>query len=274
MKYQFCFILIIVVAGACSSNNERIISKVEENKLISKYEKEMSQSNYKEAYNTLNNLVYYKSDFAKNEMGYFYENGLHVNKDMKKAISLYAEAGNNDYIPAVYNIGRLRLESNHGAEAFSILKKVASNDYAPAINLIGVMYNNGEYVAKDLNKALSYYSKAASLGNPDAQFNLGQMYFYGEGVKQNYKTSFYWYDASAKQDYDFAKIQLATLYYKGYGVKRDVGKAIDIIQEMAENGDTNAIYNIRLYYKAADDLTGYEYWDKKCQSNIACTKVD
>ncbi|NNP67413.1 tetratricopeptide repeat protein [Acinetobacter sp. Ac_5812] len=270
-KIVFIFtVFFLVFSSACNSKSTSGISEAEKKEYVSKYQAEMDSENYKGAFSILEKLVEKNDDFAKNEMGFFYEKGIFVEKDIKKAIKLYAEAGNNNYVPAMYNISRLKLEDGNSAEALSILKKIESDNYAPAINLLGIMYNNGDYVDKDLNKAFLYYKKAADLGNPDAKFNLGQMYFYGEGVKQDYKKSFYWYDESAKQNYDFAKIQLATSYYKGYGVEKNVEKAINVISEMAEKGDPDAIYNIRLYYKSMNDNGKYEYWDIKCKETIGC----
>lgn len=270
-KIAFVFILFCLVSsGACNSKNNDSISETEKKEYVSKYQNEMANENYKNAFKILEKLAAKNDNFAKNEMGFFYEKGIFVEKDIKKAIKLYSEAGNNNYVPAMYNIGRLKLEDGNAAEAFSIFNNIEDQNYAPALNLLGVMYNNGDYVNKDLDKAFLYYKKAADLGNPDAKFNLGQMYFYGEGVKQDYGKSFYWYDASAKQDYDFAKIQLATLYYKGYGVEKNIEKAISIINSMAEEGDPDAIYNIRLYYKAVNNYKEYSYWDAKCKQTINC----
>ncbi|OEY95275.1 hypothetical protein BJD20_16210 [Acinetobacter proteolyticus] len=263
-------VFFLVFGSACNSKSTSGISEAEKKEFFSKYQAEMDNENYKGAFSILEKLVEKNDDFAKNEMGFFYEEGIFVEKDINKAIKLYAEAGNNNYVPAMYNIGRLKLEDGNEVEAFSILEYVASKDYAPALNLLGIMYNNGGYADKDLNKAFLYYKKAADLGNPDAKFNLGQMYFYGEGVKQDYKKSFYWYDESAKQNYDFAKIQLATSYYKGYGVKKNIEKAISAISEMADKGDPDAIYNIRLYYKSINNKEKYNYWRVKCKETIGC----
>lgn len=270
-KIAFIFtIVFLVFSCACNSKKTNSISEVQKKEYITEYQNEMDNKNYKKAFNILEKLVAKNDDFAKNEMGFFYEKGIFVERDIKKAIKFYAEAGNNNYVPAMYNIGRLKLEDGNAAESFSIFNKIEDQNYAPALNLLGVMYNNGDYVDKDLDKAFLYYRKAAELDNPDAKFNLGQMYFYGEGVEQDYKKSFYWYDASAKQNYDFAKIQLATLYYKGYGVERDIEKAISIINSIAEEGDPDAIYNIRLYYKAVNNYKKYNYWDAKCKQTINC----
>lgn len=270
-KIAFIFtIVFLVFSSACNSKKTDSIYEVQKKEYITEYQNEMDNKNYKNAFNILEKLIAKNDDFAKNEMGFFYEKGIFVEKDINKAIQFYGEAGNNNYIPAMYNIGRLKLEDGNAAEAFSIFNKIEDQNYAPALNLLGVMYNNGDYVDKDLDKAFLYYKKSAELGNPDAKFNLGQMYFYGEGVEQDYIKSFYWYDASAKKNYDFAKIQLAILYYKGYGVEKNIEKAISIINSMAEEGDPDAIYNIRLYYKAVNNYKKYNYWDAKCKQTINC----
>lgn len=55
-----------------------------------------------------------------------------------------------------------------------------------------VALNNKSYA-----EALRLFSKAASAGNAQAQFQLGEMYFYGEGIPVDEKTAAGWFQKSA-----------------------------------------------------------------------------
>ncbi|WP_313044218.1 tetratricopeptide repeat protein [Acinetobacter sp.] len=276
MNFRLYFIPLVIVffLSSCSSSSSEplILSEQQEKNILNEYKGLLEKKKYEKAYKKLLTLenVNNISSYAKNELGNFYENGIYVDKNLDSALKYYAEAGNENYIPAIYNVGRVRLEQGYYTEAASIFKEIENDNFAPAFNLIGVMYNYGYGYDVDLEKALKYYKKAALLGNPDAQFNIGQMYFDGIGVNKDFKEAFKWYTLSANQNYSLAEIQLATLYFKGYGVGANINTAIEIIKPLAINGNPDAIYNLRLYYKKLNNSKDYEYWDKVCKKNHDC----
>ena len=49
------------------------------------------------------------------------------------------------------------------------------------------MYNQGQGVRQDYQKAKEWYQKAANQGNATAQYNIGVMYAQGQGVRQDYR---------------------------------------------------------------------------------------
>ena len=51
---------------------------------------------------------------------------------------------------------------------------------------LGLLYQSGQGVDVDLEKALHWFEEAAS---SPAHFNLGMMYFEGSGVEQDYTVS-------------------------------------------------------------------------------------
>ncbi len=81
------------------------------------------------------------------------------------------------------------------------VKGSITSKYA-AYNRLGLMHQNGEGVAADMNTALYYYKKAAGVpgrfGNPDALKALGGFYENGFGVEQSDKLALAFY-LKAKQ---------------------------------------------------------------------------
>ena len=59
------------------------------------------------------------------------------------------------------------------------------------------MYHYGYGVEQDYARAMEWYEKAATSGNPSAMNNIGYMYEYGQGVEQDYAKAKEWYDKSA-----------------------------------------------------------------------------
>jgi TPR repeat protein len=64
---------------------------------------------------------------------------------------------------------------------------------------------------KLLNKK---HQNAANLGNEVAQNNLAVMYEVGDGITKDVDKAIYWYDKSAKQGYESAKTNLEILQKK------------------------------------------------------------
>ena len=68
---------------------------------------------------------------------------------------------------------------------------------------LGVIYENGEGVARDDKTAAQWYKLAAEQGNADAQYNLGLMYLWGRGIPKDLIYAYMWADivASAGEEY-------------------------------------------------------------------------
>ena len=60
------------------------------------------------------------------------------------------------------------------------------------------MYQNGDGVAKDSNKAAEWFKRGAA-GDPRAGFNLGLMYESGEGVEKDLVKAAKWYQKAAEE---------------------------------------------------------------------------
>ncbi len=100
---------------------------------------------------------------------------------------------------------------------------------------MGVLYENGFAVTKDLAQAAAWYLKAAEQGNSDAQFNLGAMNEHGVGMPVNFPEAARWYRPSAEQGDIDALSNLGVLYQNGQGVPQDKVLAM-------------ALYNVSVAY--------------------------
>ena len=57
----------------------------------------------------------------------------------------------------------------------------------------------GQGMPADASRALTWYQRAADLGDCAAQFNLGSMYANAQGTAQDYGLALQWYRAAARQ---------------------------------------------------------------------------
>jgi len=83
-------------------------------------------------------------------------------------------------------------------KAFERIKPIAEQGLLHAQLYLGVMYNNGQGVAKDHTEAAKWYRKVAMVGFPIAQKLLGTMYAIGHGVPQDYVLAYKWFSLGAK----------------------------------------------------------------------------
>ena len=72
-----------------------------------------------------------------------------------------------------------------------------------------------------ITKAGKLIREAAQKGDPDAQFHLGVMFENGRGMPRNIKKAVKWYRKAAKQGHVDAQYTLSVLHRSGYGVQRD-----------------------------------------------------
>lgn len=83
-------------------------------------------------------------------------------------------------------------------EAFSLYQQLADQGHAKAQFNLGVMYDQGQYVAQDYAQAVFWYQKAAEQGNANAQYNLAFKYKIGQGITQDDIKAAYWYRKAAE----------------------------------------------------------------------------
>ncbi|MGF1724988.1 tetratricopeptide repeat protein [Photobacterium nomapromontoriensis] len=148
---------------------------------------------------------------------------------------------------------------------------------------LGMMYESGIFVNKDINKANYYYLKAANCNVVLAQYLVGLSYLNGYGFKKDLDSALYWFIRSAnygyaKSMYNASKIikesadtskyhlvidylegaslkgnlkslsLLSRIYFDGVIVKQDINKALHYLNLSAENGDVASMAVLAVFY--------------------------
>jgi len=126
---------------------------------------------------------------------------------------------------------------------------------------------NEALAKKDYGTALSWYEKAANLGNAAAMFNVGELYELGRGVDKDAVQAAKWYEKAAGLNQTGAMVNLGMLYEKGNGVGRDYAKAMALYKQAAGMNDTTAMRNVAYLYAnglgVPEDLAEALSWDRK-----------
>jgi len=146
--------------------------------------------------------------------------------------------------------------------AFELYSRGADFGFAPSQFRLGACYEFGALgVEKDPALSITWYSKAAVQGYPEAELALAGWYLdgYGKLLKKDELTSFRWVKKAAERGYPKAIYVLGTYYEKGIGVQKDMNEAVRLFQEAANLG----------YKRALDKLTRLSEEDSAADSGKA-----
>lgn len=89
---------------------------------------------------------------------------------------------------------------------FALVSKIAEQGNMHALNRLGLLYDNGEGIPENPEKAYEYYRKAADKGLAAAEFNVAYCLESGRGVPQDLASAVTWYrSAAAKGNSSAAK---------------------------------------------------------------------
>lgn len=147
------------------------------------------------------------------------------------------------------------------------LQAMDRDGVAEASRRLGALYENGQEVEANPERALSLYLKAANAGDPEAQNDLGAIYATGANVDQNFVVAIGWYKQAMANDSAVAAANLGHLYYEGDGVKQDFAEAKRLFRISAEGGSALGQYNLaRMLARgegAPEDIPAAYYWVSK-----------
>jgi TPR repeat protein len=167
---------------------------------------------------------------ATHTVGQIYEYGYAGEKAQAKASSYYKKAATAGYAPSMYALGELYLRGGEGVNAdpktgAQWLLEAAKRGHADALYAVGNMYDLGDVLPHDAQKAVIYYKEAALKGQADAQDAIGLMFYTGEGVGQDLTMARKWFDLAARQGNDDAMFNLGAMLANAQGGAKDMALA-------------------------------------------------
>lgn len=102
----------------------------------------------------------------------FYEKGLVVPKDLKKAANLLKDSCAMGNTEAFFSLGLFYLDHGQEENAIPWLEASAANQNERAAYLLGMMYLHGKGIEADREKGIGYLTIAARLGSMEADEEL------------------------------------------------------------------------------------------------------
>ncbi len=107
-------------------------------------------------------------------------------------------------------------------------------------------------------------------GDEDCMADVALTYLNGnDEVEQDFEKSAYWWEKLAEMGNSNALFNIGLFYAKGCGVTRSFEKAADWMQKAVENGDSDAEKLYTVYSKAAENLKKAELGDAEAQAEMA-----
>ncbi len=113
------------------------------------------------------------------------------------------------------------------------IKSLANQNHPIGQAYLGVCYERGYGVEKDMPKAAKLYTKSANQNHPLGQACLGVCYEYGYGVEKDIVKAIELYTKSANQNHPLGRAYLGECYERGHGVEKDMMKAIELYTKSA-----------------------------------------
>jgi Sel1 repeat len=164
------FILIVSCFGKSSDSASDLLKEAEELFNVGKNE---------EAFELYLKAAKKGSIEAQSTVGFMYEIGDGINKDVNEAVKWYTKAAEQG--------------------------DVQSQD------ALGYIYLHGEDIEKDYKQALKWYQLAAKSNYPRSQYYLGKMYLDGQGVEQDITEAVIWLGLASNNGFVKATSELKSL---------------------------------------------------------------
>ncbi len=136
-------------------------------------------------------------------------------------------------------------------ERLSFYQTRADEGDSYAIMDMAKFYSTGEIFQRDVDKAVELMTKAAELGNVDAQQELADWYFYTDNDFPNDdKKAFEWAEKAYNNGCIYSPHFLYQCYLKGYGTSVDINYAMKLLREAADLGFARPIEELGNYYNS------------------------
>lgn len=164
---------------------------------------------------------------------------------MKKTLLICAIVGTTCFFStaakATWQEGVEAYENKNYAKAWEEFRPLENSPESKYfLYYMGRMTQLGLGTPKDVNKALTYYYKAAQNNDSRASVELGSMYFSGNDFPPDYATAKQWFQYAVKQGNPVAAYNLGIIYEEGIGEPVDLGKAFESYRFAADKGYEDA----------------------------------
>lgn len=174
--------------------------------------------------------------FSQYVIGVFYEAGLYVERSEKSALYWYKKSSDNGCQEGQYALGLMfetgRVVSKNINISQYLFEQAASKNNIEALLKLATIHRYSPDGRRSPYVAMKYYERALSLGSLVAGTQLADMYERGDGVGRNIDKAIVLYKGSSDGGDSYAQAALAGLYLAGHG--GSVEEALSLLRKSAE----------------------------------------
>lgn len=178
-------------------------------------------------------------------IGFLYENGLGVARDLEIAADWYRFAAGRGDREAQFRLGLMHLDGNgvtkDRARAFDLFEQAAAQGQPKAIYNLGLLYLTGISRKRDVERAAELFAKAADADISDAQYALALMHEQGVGVPRDVIKATQWMARAARNGFVDAQVEYAIRLANAKGIARDDVAAVAWFERAARLGSPIAM---------------------------------
>lgn len=197
---------------------------------------------------------------------FFGDTGIYVDK--KSAVTLFKLAAEGGYQEAYPILGECYLTgegvSQNVSEGLKWLNKSLDNADTSGCVALADHYARGDYLPKNISKAVGLYKKAASKGDVYANRRLGYIYYYED--RDIPSAIPYLIFAANKND-----LPAQSLLGEAYVMIGENAKAVPYLSSAANKGDENSQFFLGLFYEKGiqfvqNDAKAVEFYKKSADA--------
>lgn len=196
--------------------------------------------NYDKAYEWCTKAMEQGDNYAINLLGILYENGYGVTKNLDLAIDYYLKAANSGLEIAYSNLANIYIQKKKYKEAKKWLTLASEREQARAKYLLGYLYEQKEFSEHDYEKSFYWYSQAINDDNSyDAHHRLGLLYYNGNGIAKNIDKAVEYFNIAAQNNHALSQYSLGVMYISD---RSDVENGMKWLRKAAASNVKDAKY--------------------------------
>jgi TPR repeat protein len=136
----------------------------------------------------------------------------------------------------IYEQGLSAYKSGDLSRAADLFRKGCDSGERQGCNNLGLMYFNGEGMAKDLDRAANLFKRACDAGGPGGCLNLGLMYLRGESVPKDPNRAADLFKRACDANVAAGCTNLGLIYAKGENGPPDLNRAAALYTRACDGG--------------------------------------
>lgn len=225
-----------------------------------------AEQDYGEAAGWFDMAVSRNHKYAQYSLAGLFYRGQGVEQDFEIAFSLYRRSARQHVPYAAYELAKMYRDGIgtakdsekaevHFKEAFLGFQKLEEQSHDDKLQYrLGQMLYTGTGTEKNIPAAISYFEKAARLGNVHAQYMLGRIYLDTDSGHENAEKAILWLSKAADNGSSLAQYALGKLYRDGSHMEKDMEKTAELFTLSAEQDNQYAAYALGRLYLAGEGI--------------------